>query len=248
MRSPILWLAVSVALLAVQTAAAEPSELTITLKDGRITVVADRVPVRRILEDWAKLGQIKITNLDKLTGPPVTLQLIDVPETYALDVLLRSVAGFLAAPRTVETPGASQFDRILILATSRPPATTPAASAQGAQPLMPRVEMAPDDEQMQAGEVPMPQPGLMPPGQGFQGPIYPQPNPLPFPGTGAVQPPTQTVPVLTSPRPGMIQPPNESPAQVPPGVISPNPGMPVVPPPAPVPGQTQPPKKPGGGA
>lgn len=244
MRIPILWSAVSVALLIAGTAAAAPNELKVTLKDGRITVVADRVPVRRILEDWAKLGQIQITSLDKLTGPPVTLQLIDVPEKYALDVLLRAVAGFLAAPRLVDVPGASQFDRILILATSRPPATTPSA-AQGAQPLMPKVEMAPDEEQMQTGE--MPQPGFMPPGQGFQGPIYPQPNPVPFPGAGVTQPPPQPVPVLTAPRPGMIQPANESPAQVPPGGISPNPGMPGVPPPA-VPGQTQPPKKPGGGA
>ena len=58
----------------------------------------------------------------------MTLELVNVPERQALDTLLRSTAGYLAAPRPVGVLGASVYDRIMILPTSRPPAAVAAAA------------------------------------------------------------------------------------------------------------------------
>jgi hypothetical protein len=68
-------------------------------------------------------------NAERLPGPPVTLQLQRVPEQQALAVLLRTAAGYLAAPRRAGTQGASQYESVMILATSSPPAAAPAAAA-----------------------------------------------------------------------------------------------------------------------
>lgn len=110
--------------------AAQANEFTLTIKDGRVTLVAENVPVRQILAEWARVGQTKIVNADKLVGPPVTLTLVDVPEARALETVLRSASGYLAAPRSVPVDGASRYDRIMILATSRPPASSPAPAPQ----------------------------------------------------------------------------------------------------------------------
>jgi len=43
-------------------------------------------------------GQTRIVNVDRLSGPPVSIELTNVPEAQALDTLLRAVSGYLAAP------------------------------------------------------------------------------------------------------------------------------------------------------
>lgn len=244
-------------LIAAGAASALANELQLTIKDGLVTLVADNVPVKRILEEWAKIGQSRIVNLDKLTGPPVTLRLTDVPEKQALEVLLRSAAGYLAAPRAAGAPGVSQFDRILILATSKaPPVSAAPPASSPPQPFVPQPAQPPAaDDQYEAEEAGAETPP--PPGGagGVQAPVFLQPNPVPFQGTGAAeqQPPPQGAPVVASPRPGL---PTASDQQVPlvtnPGAgLSPVPGFnpnPVTP--ASPAGTTQkpPPKKPGGGS
>lgn len=230
-------------------------DLQVTLRDGRVTIVADQVPVRRILEEWARVGEVRLVNLEKLGGPPVTLRLIDVPEVRALDVLLRSAAGYLAAPRPTASQGASRFDRVVILATSRPPATS---AARPVAPL-PSPAFGPRDPLLPAPA------GNLPPGTSEEGlevapPVTPRPadptsappgflapNPLPFPGTGGAEPQPQDAPPV-APRPGMITPPQvqpQVPAALPRPGFAPLPGAPTSP------GTTTsgnpPPKKPGGG-
>src|SRR6185436_904030 len=85
-------------------------ELKLTLADGRATLIAQDVPLRQILAEWARIGKTNIVNGDKLTGPPVTLQLVDRPEREVLEVLLRSASGYIAAPRLVSLAGASVFE------------------------------------------------------------------------------------------------------------------------------------------
>ena len=51
-----------------------------------------------------------------MPGAPVTLQLTDVPERQALDIVLRGAAGYMVLARDTATPGASAFDKILVLA------------------------------------------------------------------------------------------------------------------------------------
>ncbi len=72
---------------------------------------------RAILAEWSKIGGTNIVNGERVTGAPLTLKLVDVPEAQALEIILRSVAGYMAAPRG-QTPGASRYDRILVLPTS----------------------------------------------------------------------------------------------------------------------------------
>src|SRR3954465_14206144 len=75
------------------------AELTVTMHDGLVSVNAKDVTVRQILAGWARGGQTKIVNPEGIAGGPTTLQLTDVPEEQALDILLRTASGYLAAPR-----------------------------------------------------------------------------------------------------------------------------------------------------
>ena len=115
-------------LLAVLVAAATPplagaGEFELTIQQGRVTLVAQDAPIQDILAEWARIGQTKIVNGERLAGSPLTLQLIDVPEEQALETLLRSASGYVVAPRATPIPGASRFDRIFILVSSGRPST-----------------------------------------------------------------------------------------------------------------------------
>jgi len=104
--------------------------VTLQFDNGQVTLSAQNAPVRAILQEWARLGGATIVNGDRVTGPPVTLELMGVPERQALDIVLRSVAGYIVAPRPVASRGVSTFDRIMILPTSvAPRAPAPAAAA-----------------------------------------------------------------------------------------------------------------------
>jgi hypothetical protein len=117
----------------------------VSIHDGRVTVVADDVPLRQILDEWARVGQTRIMNADKISGPAVTLQLVDVPEREALDTLLRSVSGYIAAPRAVMLANASLYDRITIMPTSHAPAMSASAAPV---PVYQRPPMERDDDDM----------------------------------------------------------------------------------------------------
>lgn len=104
---------------------ASAQQLKLSFNDGRVSLDAASVPVRTILTEWAKLGGTKVIGGERITGSPLTLKLDNVPEAQALEIVLRSVAGYMAAPRRASaTPGASMYDRILVLATSAAPAAS----------------------------------------------------------------------------------------------------------------------------
>lgn len=135
---------------------AAASELTLTLQDGRVTLVAEGVTVRQILAEWARVGQTTIVGLERLSGPPVTLQLVDVPERMALETLLRTASGYMAAPRRNALEHASAYDRILILPTSTPvPASAGAAGrAPSPPPTFPTAGVQPIEEPDAGGDMP----------------------------------------------------------------------------------------------
>src|SRR6476646_8575913 len=103
------------ALAAGSASLATAGDLTLTLANGRATLIAQDVPLRQILDEWARVGKTMIVNGDKLTGPPLTLQLVDRPEREVLDLLLRSASGYIAAQRQVSIAGASVFEKVMIL-------------------------------------------------------------------------------------------------------------------------------------
>ena len=208
---------------------ASAGQLEILFDNGRVTVRATDVTLRQILQEWARQGQTRIAGLEKLAGVPVTLELVDVPERQAIEILLRSVAGYMAAPRLAAAgPAQSSYDRLMILATSvAAPAPVggprPAAFAPPPQP-----QPFPDPTQLANGDdgpaetvQPPGAPVFGPPtdpGAGPAGPMMPgqQLRPQmpgesgPVPGTNDAAAPPQGP--LTAPRPGILpvpQPPQQ---------------------------------------
>jgi hypothetical protein len=175
MRKQILCLVCVLAFLGT-AAAASAGELSVKIANGRATVIAKDVPIRQVLAEWAKVGETKVVNAERMPGGPVTLELIDVPEKEALDILLRTAAGYIAAPRPANLAGASQYDRVIILATSRPPAATAtmAPPAFGRPAVQPVIQPPPDDDDGEPRDQgPMPAPVMGPNGpiqQTFPGP------------------------------------------------------------------------------
>ena len=102
-------------------ASADAQSVRLQFNNGLVSVSAQNAPLRQILAEWAKLGGTTFVNAERVAGAPVTLQLDNVSERHALDVLLRSVSGYMVAARPPGLTGASNFDRILIVPTSTPP-------------------------------------------------------------------------------------------------------------------------------
>jgi len=177
------------ALAVLAAAPAGAQQLKLVFNAGRVSVDAAAVPVRTILNEWAKLGGTKIVGAERIAGAPLTLKLDDVPESHALEIILRSVAGYMAAPRGA-MPGASMYDRILVMATSSGPAPAPARPGaannnanpnNGTQRFIPpraRQEQPEEDDNEEDPNPPNPpvftfpqpgQPGFNQPGGMFQG-------------------------------------------------------------------------------
>lgn len=190
------------------------AQVRVTISDGLVTMSAKDATIRQILTEWARVGQTRIVNLDRLSGAPLSLELTEVPEAQALETVLRSVSGYLAAPRASALPNASRYDRIFLLAsssgtTSRPSAPPPSAPAFAPPPFT--------DEQPVFDEE-APRPPAAPQNQNvpIRGPAFatfPQPQPQAAPQQ-APQPP-QGGPSLTAPpfgapagvsTPGMVVP------------------------------------------
>jgi hypothetical protein len=126
-----------VALVLAQALSAAPAraDTQLTMHNGRVWLRATNATVAEILAAWATMGQVKIINGERLTGARVALQLIDVDELQALDVLLRSVAGYIVTARSTADPNAARFDLIFILPTT---STALRAAATPASPAIPQ--------------------------------------------------------------------------------------------------------------
>jgi len=123
----------SVVLLAGPAAA---GNLKLDIRNGLVTLEAQDVTVRQILAEWARIGRTRIENRELVGGAPVTLTLKDVPEKDALAILLRSVSGYIAAPRPMPTSDASIYEVVYVLAATRPAVTQATGAAGQSQPFM----------------------------------------------------------------------------------------------------------------
>jgi hypothetical protein len=206
-------------------------QVKLEIRGGLVTLSAKDASVREILAEWSRVGQTRIVNAERVAGGLVNLELTGVPEARALDIVLRAVAGYVAAPRVVTTSAGSRFDRIMIMALPRP-------AAGGAAP----VAMSPAPQPFDRARIGsyQPQPSLMVDDQ--DEPVAsPQPQPATTPGGAA-----------GASQPGM-------PTAIPPGIVIQAPyGQPGVPPPTATPNPaaarpgvittpTKPPGSPGGG-
>ncbi len=183
--------------------------LRLQIAEGRVTLHAENVPIRTILAEWARLGGATVINGDRVSGAPLTLDLEGMPERQAIDIILRSVSGYMLAARGPGTAGASIFDRIMILPTSAAPRNAPAPPApifsnapNGiVRPVLPRL---PNDDQ----EADIPR--VLGNEDGVQTPMpvaIQRPMPAPIPGGPAVYPPAP------------INSPDDTPEQTPRGVV-----------------------------
>jgi hypothetical protein len=175
------------------------AEVHMTISDGRVSLTARNATVQQILAEWARVGQTKIVNAERVPGGPLTLQFVDVPERDALGIILRSISGYLTAPRPTVVANASSFDRIIVMPTS---ATIARRTGSPLTPAPPQPVMARPDDQADevfrvappANAAPMrppvfntfPVPENGQPAQPFPTPAFPQ-NPGQQP---AVQTPT----------------------------------------------------------
>jgi hypothetical protein len=192
-------------------------QVKLEIRGGFVSLDAKDATPREILLEWARVGQTRVVNAEKVLGGPVTLLLTDVPERQALETVLRSAAGFIAAPRENPQPSLSTYDRIVLMPGMRPAvvptvgAPAPVAQSPGFRGrtfLQPATPAADEDTTDQNAT---PQLLNTPAGQ--------RPGGLPFanpyaPTTGAQITTTAPVP------PGMA----------PPQTV-PRPGMPTAPPP-----------------
>jgi hypothetical protein len=241
MRRALLF-AVAVSVVAAWPAGAQ--NLKVEFHDGRVSVDATAVPVRTILTEWGKVGGTKIVGAERISGAPITVKLINVSEAQALETILRSVAGYMAAPRNAGV-GASTYDRILVMATTsapppvanaRPGQQQPSTAFGGTQRFVPpRQRQDPNEpaEQDEPDENPPNPPVFTFPQQGQNGFVNqpgqfqnPQPNgfnPVTVPNTAQpMTTPGPQAPIGVS-QPGMmVQPPPPQPTTpTVPGMIRP---------------------------
>jgi hypothetical protein len=210
MEVPMHFRVSTVAVLLTFIAGPASAQQTVKLQfnAGQVTLSAQNAPVRAILAEWAKLGGATIVNGERVAGPPVTLELAGVPERQALDIVLRSVAGYIVAPRPAGSTGASAFDRIMILPTSVAPRNPAPAAAAAGGPRPPGVR-----------------PGLIarPPDPADVDPGFETPDPLEDPSAlvqgrdpRVVQPPfVMRPPIDDNVDPGVDQAENEDPSAQP---------------------------------
>src|SRR5688572_5495928 len=137
-RKPMKRLVFSLLLLVWSASPSWAAGLKLSMQAGLVSLDAQDVTVRQILTEWARIGKTRIINVERITGGPVTLKFDDIPEKQALDIVLRSVPGYMALPRATQVADASLYDRILIMATTTvvaaPRQPTPAAGWTG-QPM-----------------------------------------------------------------------------------------------------------------
>jgi hypothetical protein len=198
------------------------ADVQLTIQDGRVSLIAKDATVRQILAEWARIGQTTVVNLERIPGGPLSLQLTDVAEQNALEVVLRSVGGYVLAPRPAVASNLSRFDRILILPTSAvPPAraasATPAPGFQQPvfqqpvfpQPQFPQPVTVEEDNERPAPPIPVPGP------QGNRAPVF---NTFPAPQIGTPQQFPTFVPGVQQGMPLQqgVPPPGGAPAAAPP--------------------------------
>jgi hypothetical protein len=226
---PLLAAALLVALLPRPAAA----EVSLELRNGRVTLLARQAPIQQVLGEWARKGRTRFVNLERVAGPPLTLELKDLPEQKALAILLRSVAGYIAAPRAVSLPGASLYDRILILPSSTAAMAAPAA-ARPRQIVAPP-PLLPDPTELANGEGEDPNSADEQPAdpQQRQPPVFVPPTAQPANQVPGESPSESETPA----NPGTLPTPGITPGTAPGQFTTPTPGVLPPPPPAPQPRQ-----------
>lgn len=128
--------AIAVAMVLSAGASADAQHVSLDLRDGKVTLDARDVSLDEVLTEWTRTGGTRIVRVrdGAIVAPRLTLLLRDITEREALDIVLRSVSGYLLVGRRDGFAGLSAFEQILLLPTSSPqlgPAPADAAAPRG---------------------------------------------------------------------------------------------------------------------
>ena len=124
-------------------------DLQVGIDSGRVTIIATDATLADVLAEWSRVGDTRFVGGEPIGGERVTLRLTNAPEAEAIGLVLRTAAGYVAAPRRAGNPGSSRYDRVTILATRtgpggiRAPAQVPARSAAAADATGPGAAASP---------------------------------------------------------------------------------------------------------
>jgi glucosyl-dolichyl phosphate glucuronosyltransferase len=104
--------------------------LQLTFRDGHVSLAAHGVTLQQVLKEWERIGRTQVDHADAAPATLLDLDLTDVTEEEALDVLLRSAGGFVAIAAPAPDVTASHFGRILIVPPGAPSREPGRAEAQ----------------------------------------------------------------------------------------------------------------------
>lgn len=208
MRVRALFLAVACCALFASPASAE---VRVTFANGHVTVIANGATVSEILAEWSRVGGSTFVDGNRIPAQErLTIRIENATELDALDVLLRSVAGYMITPRQAGATGSSLVGRVFILPTSTPgayvppPADVPQQNDElDLQGLFSAAPPRPDDDGPVRFETPPPPQAeqAAAPQFGQASPLLGQSSPL---GDSTT---TQTLPglgIVTSQQPGVV--------------------------------------------
>jgi hypothetical protein len=120
----------AVVLLAATSLPATAQAVKVEFVMGKVNLTAQNASLRAILTEWSRVGGMRLINPERLTGAPVTLELVGVPERQALEILMRDVGGYIVGPRmTALVAGVSAFDRLVVVSGAAGRVTSPATAS-----------------------------------------------------------------------------------------------------------------------
>ena len=140
-------------MLAGAPALSQAAGLQLSIQNGKVSIDAQDVTVRQILTEWARVGKTRIVNAERVSGGPITIKFDSVPEKQALEIVLRNVPGYMAAPRATLIADASVYETIMIM-----PTTTAVAAVRPPGPAFGGAQGRP------GGNITQLQPAPLPPG------------------------------------------------------------------------------------
>jgi hypothetical protein len=105
----------------------EQANVRIAFDGGRVTLAANDALVGDVLAEWARVGGTLFTGADRIPPVRITVDLVELDETSAIETVIGSANGFLATRRTDGPVGSSRLGRVAIaLPSSVAAALTPA--------------------------------------------------------------------------------------------------------------------------
>lgn len=175
----VLLLAACTALFAAPVQA-RAGEVRVSFANGRVTIIAENATLPDILNEWSRVGGSTFVNVDKITPSELlTLRIENETELRAIDILLRSTAGYVVGPQARTSTSVSAVTRVLIMPGRRPQEyPAPLVSAAPAPVANPELQQflaarppKPDDDGAVARQTPPAAPAAQPGPVGSSSPL-----------------------------------------------------------------------------